>query len=37
LSFLLVMVIGLFLTMLMSCTDEIPLYTVRFDSQGKVR
>lgn len=33
-SFLLMMVIGLFLTMLMSCTDEIPLYTVRFDSQG---
>ncbi len=28
------MVIGLFLTMLMSCTDEIPVYTVRFDSQG---
>lgn len=33
-SFFLMIVIGLFLTLLMSCTDEIPLYMVRFDSQG---
>ena len=33
-SFFLMIVIGLFLTLLMSCSDEIPLYMVRFDSQG---
>jgi uncharacterized repeat protein (TIGR02543 family) len=33
-SFLLMIVMGLFLAMLMSCTDEIPVYTVRFNSQG---
>lgn len=33
-AIILMMLIGLFLTMFMSCTNEIPVYTVHFDSQG---